>query len=322
MKTVFFKLAVIGWLLSEITSASAFPDRVVRIVVPFSPGGVTDLAARFIGQQLSTKWGQSVVIENRTGGAGIIGVGTVTGAEPDGHTLLMATNGEFVVKPAISAKLPYDWERDLIPIAMVASTPYAWAAHSSSGIKSLQDLVSVAKAKPGHLAYSSAGYGSTMHMASEQFALAADLKLLHVPYKGGAPAAAAVIAGEVPIGLLSTNSVGPLLDSRSAKLLGVTGRTRTKIIPDVPTISETGLVKDFEATVWAGLFAPKGTPAAIVSQIEADVRAALKDPALMEKMEGMGIDPGATSGAEMVKQIRAELAEMSKVAKESGVSLD
>jgi tripartite-type tricarboxylate transporter receptor subunit TctC len=322
VKTTILKLAVLGWILSGITSASAFPDRVVRIVVPFAPGGVTDLAARFIGQQLSEKWGKSVVVENRVGGAGLVGVQAVIGAEPDGHTLLMATNAEFVIKPAISTNLVYkDWERTLTPIAIVASTPYAWAAHSGSGINSLQDLVAAARAKPGHFAYSSAGYGSTMHMASEQFAVAAGLKLLHVPYKGGAPAATALIAGEVPLGLLSTNSVGSL-DARSAKLLAVTGRTRTKIIPDVPTVSETGIVKDFEATVWAGLFIPKGTPAPIVSKIEADVREALKDPALIAKMEGMGIEPGVATGAEMVKQIGAELEVMSKVAKEAGIQLD
>jgi tripartite-type tricarboxylate transporter receptor subunit TctC len=281
------------------------------------------LAARLIGQQLSSKWGKSVVIENRTGGAGIIGVTTVTGAEPDGHTLLMATNGEFVVKPAIStAKLPYDWERDLAPISIVASAPYAWAAHSSSGISSLKGLIDAAQARPGHLAYSSAGYGSTMHMASEQFAIAAGIQLLHVPYKGGSPAAAAVIAGEVPLALISTNSVAPLFDARSAKLLAVTGRTRSKIIPDVPTVAETGILQDFEAAVWAGLFAPNGTPPDVVAKIETDVREALKDPALIEKMETIGLDPGNSSGAEMGKRIRAELAEMRKVAADAGIRLE
>jgi tripartite-type tricarboxylate transporter receptor subunit TctC len=323
VKTALLPIFAIGWMLSALSTAAAFPDRVVRIVVPFSPGGVTDLAARFIGERLSTKWGKSVIIENRTGGAGIIGVTTVTGAEPDGHTLLMATNGEFVVKPAIStAKLPYDWERDLAPISFVASAPYAWAAHSSSGIGSLKDLVAVAKSKPGHLAYSSAGYGSTMHMASEQFALATGIKLLHVPYKGGSPAATAVIAGEVPLGLISTNSVAPLLDARSAKLLAVTGRTRSKTIPDVPTVVETGVLPDFEAIVWAGLFAPKATPAEIVAKIEAAVRESLKDPALIEKMESIGLIPGEASGTQMAKQIKEEFAGMTKVAAESGVRLD
>ena len=323
MKPTVLKMFVLCWFLSGIAAANAFPDRVVRIIVPFSPGGVTDLAARFIGQQLSAKWGKSVVIENRTGGAGIIGVTSVTGADPDGHTLLMATNGEFVVKPAIStAKLPYDLERDLLPISFVASAPYAWAAHSSSEINSLRDLVAVAKSKPGDLAYSSAGYGSTMHMASEQFAIAAGVKLLHVPYKGGSPAASAVFAGEVALGLVSTNSVAPLLDARTAKLLAVTGRTRSKIIPEVPTVAETGVLEDFEATVWAGLFAPKGTSSEIVAKIEADIREALKDPSLVEKMEAIGLDPGNASGAEMAKQIKQELIDMTKVAAQSGVRLD
>jgi len=275
MKSLLLNATAVVWLLMGVAGASAFPDRPVRIIVPFAPGGITDLAARFLGQQLSTRWGQGVVIENKTGGGGMVGVDAGIRAEPDGYVLLMATNGEMVVRPAISVKLPFNPDM-LIPIAIVASTPYLWAAHKSSGFNTLQDLVSAAKANPGHLSYSSAGYGSTMHMASEQFAAAAGIQMLHVPYRGGSPAATAIVADEVKVGLVGTNSIPMIKESGRAILLATTSLTRVKLAPEVPTISETGVVKNFEATVWAGLFAPAGTPANIVAKIQADVAAALR----------------------------------------------
>ncbi len=320
MKCSAVKATLVVWLLS-VGSASAFPDRPVRIIVPFAPGGVTDLAARFIGQQLSSRWGQSVIIENRTGGGGMVGVDAGIRAEPDGHTLLMATNGELVVRPAISAKLLFNPD-SLMPIAMVASTPYLWAAHKSSGFNTLQDLVAAAKASPGHLTYSSAGYGSTMHMASEQFAAAAGIKMLHVPYRGGAPAATAVVAGEVKVGLVGTNSISTVKDSGTTTLLATTSLARVKAAPDVPTITETGVVGNFEASVWAGLFAPLGTPAAIISKIQADVASAIKDPALIKNFDTMGMDPINSIGAAMAQRIKSEVEVMSKIGKTSNITLE
>lgn len=316
-------LVAIGVVMTCVaTSAHAFPERAVRIVVPFAPGGVTDTAARVLGQQLSVRWKKSVVIENKTGGGGIVGMDAVRTADPDGYTLLMATSGELVVKPAISTKMPFDPAKAFISIAAVASTPYIWAAHSGSGIDSLTALVAAAKAKPGTLAYSSAGYGSTMHMASEQFAAAAGLQMLHVPYRGGAPAATAVIAGEVSVGLIGTNSVDSVLGSGKAKLLAVTSLTRVKTVPDVPTVSEIGVAKDFEAKVWAGLFAPQGTPPEIVSQIQQDVAEAVKDQELVEKFAAMGMDVERSRGSAFDEQIKAEIETMSRIARAAKIQLD
>jgi tripartite-type tricarboxylate transporter receptor subunit TctC len=189
------------------TTANAFPDRSVRLIVPFPPGGVTDTAARLIGQQLSTKWGQPVVIENRPGAGGVIGVEAAMRSTPDGYTLLIATNGEITIHAAISAKPKFDAQKELVPIAMATTTPFMWAANLNSGIGSLVELVSMAKAKPGSLSYSSAGLGSSSHMATEQLAAAANIKLMHVPYRGGAPAATALMSGEVPISAIALSSV-------------------------------------------------------------------------------------------------------------------
>jgi tripartite-type tricarboxylate transporter receptor subunit TctC len=316
-----FAAALAGFLFSGVTMASAFPDRPVRIVVPFAAGGVTDLAARMVGQQLSAKWGQPVVIENRPGAGGLLGVEAVIKSPPDGYTILMGTNGEFVIHQAASQRPRFSMT-DVIPITMVTVTFYAIAANDNSGVGTLQGLVQQAKAKPGTLSYSSAGVGSTMHMASEQFAAAAGIKLLHVPYRGGAPAATAVTSGEVSIGFTPLSSLGPVKDSGRAKLLAVTSKKRLAMLPDVPTVEETGVLKGFEAAVWTGLFAPKGTPDAIVSKIRTDALEALKDKGLVEKLTAAGAEPTAIAGEELAALIKKETDELSKVAKAANITLE
>jgi tripartite-type tricarboxylate transporter receptor subunit TctC len=316
------KAALIGWLLS-CSAAMAYPDRPVRLIVPFAPGGVTDLAARIVGQHLTAKWGQQVVIENKPGAGGIIGVETAINATPDGYTLLMATSGEISIIPAISVKqLRYDSQKDLIPIALVSETPFVWVVNVNSGITSLADLVARAKAKPGDLAYSSAGNGSSNHMATEQFTAAAGIKLLHVPYRGGNPASAAVTAGEVPIGTAALSSILPFVGSDKVKMLGVTSLKRSKLIPDVPTVTETGVLKDFEATIWAAMFAPKGTPPAIVAKVQADVIEVLKDPALIARFEAAGASAVGTPGDALSKRIASELEMFGKIAKDANIRLE
>jgi tripartite-type tricarboxylate transporter receptor subunit TctC len=315
----------IAWLIvtaSLSVPAAAFPDRSVRIVVPFAAGGVTDLAARLVGQQLSARWNQPVVIENRPGAGGLVGVDSVIRSPADGYTLVMSTNGEIVIHPALSAKPRYDPLSDLIPIAMVTSTPYAWAANVDSPIRTLSDLVKVAKEKPGALSFPSAGVGSTMHLATQQFVSAAGLRLLHVPYRGGAPAATALTSGEVPVGLVALSAVSPLVDSGRARLLAVTSLQRSKMLPDVPTVTETGVLPKFEAVIWTALMAPKGTPDDVVEKIRCDLLQALKDPALLEKLAAVGTDAGEASGPELVARIRKEIEEVSQVGKAANIVLD
>jgi tripartite-type tricarboxylate transporter receptor subunit TctC len=317
-----FKLALSVWLLSCGVAAAQYPERPVRLIVPFAPGGVTDVAARIVGQQLSAKWGQQVVIENKPGAGGVLGVEQAIRSTPDGYTLLMATNGELAIIPAISAKPKYDPQKDLLPIAMVTRTPYAWVANANAGINTLQDLVTAAKAKPGEVAYSTAGHGSTMHLATEQFAASTGLKLLHVPYRGGVPAASAIIAGDVPVGLVAMSALNPLIESGKTKLLAVTSTQRLTHLPNVPTVAETGVIKDYEASIWTGMFAPAGTPANIVGKVQTDLLAVLKEAAVVDRFTPIGIQAVGMPGAEMAARIKAELEQVSQAAKAANISLE
>lgn len=311
------------WLLVSCAAAfAAFPERSVRIIVPFAPGGVTDLAARLLGQQLSARWGQPVIVENRPGAGGLIGVDAAIRSTADGYTILMSTNGEIVIHPAASRKPRFDSLTDLIPIATVTSTPYAWSANVNSGLHSLADLVAAAKAKPGALSYPSAGLGSTMHLATEQFAAAANLKMLHIPYRGGAPAATALTSGEAPVGLVALSAVSPLVDSGRVRVLAVTSKTRSKMLPDVPTVTETGVLDGFQASIWTALFVPKGTQEEIVAKIRADTLEALKDAQFLAKLAAVGTDPGGEVGSELTERITREIDEVSKLARSANIVLD
>jgi tripartite-type tricarboxylate transporter receptor subunit TctC len=317
-----FQIAWCFWLLLSGVAAAQYPDRIVRVIVPFAPGGVTDVAARVVGQQLAALWGQQVIIENKPGAGGFVGVETAIRAAPDGYTVLMATNGEVVIIPAISAKPKYDAQKDLLPIAMVTATPYAWVANAGAGINTLQDLIAAAKAKPGGLAYSTAGHGSTMHLATEQFAAILGIKLLHVPYRGGAPAASAIIAGDVPVGMVAMSALNPVIDSGKAKLLAVTSSKRLAHLPNVPTVPETGVIRDYEAAIWTGMFAPAETPPDIAAKIEADVLKVLKEPALVDRLAAVGVQVVGMSGSEMRTHMKAELERVSKAANEAHIRLE
>jgi tripartite-type tricarboxylate transporter receptor subunit TctC len=323
MNRLAFRTLLLSFALAgTVANANAFPDRVVRLIVPFSPGGVTDIAARIIGQELSTKWGQQVVIENRPGAGGVIGVEAVIRSAPDGYTLLMATNGEITINAAIFTKPKYDAQKDLLPIAMATTTPFVWSANLNAKINSLAELVVAAKAQPKGLSYSSAGIGSSSHMATEQFAAAAGIKLLHIPYRGGAPAATALMSGDVPISAVSLSSLLPVIDSGKVKFLAITSEKRSKLAPSVPTVDETGVLKNFQTTIWTGLFAPIGTPEAIVSKIEADVLEALKDPGLVERLEKAGAQTSGIPGAKLRVHIQQETNELKRIANEANIHVE
>jgi tripartite-type tricarboxylate transporter receptor subunit TctC len=317
------RASVLGLILAgTVTAAHAFPDRAVRLIVPFPPGGVTDTAARVIGQQLSAKWGQQVVIENKPGAGGVIGVEAAMRSAPDGYTLLMATNGEITINAAIFTKPKYDAQKDLIPIAMATNTPFVWSANLNSQINSLAELVAAAKARPNALSYSSAGLGSSSHMATEQFAAAAGIKLLHVPYRGGAPAATALMSGDVPVSAISLSSLLPVVDSGKVKLLAITSDKRSQLAPAVPTVSETGVLKDFQTSIWTALFAPVGTPEPVVSQIEVDIIAALKDPEVVTRLEKVGAEVSGMPAAKLRERIQRETGELKKIATDANIHVD
>ncbi len=322
MRSIALVAMVLSAMSAPVAAQQAYPERPVRLIVPYAPGGVTDIAARLVGQSLSAKWSQQVVVENKPGAGGIVGVEAAARSSPDGYTLLMATNGEITINPAIMAKAHYDAQRDLVPIAMVTSTPFVWSANINANIDSLADLVAKAKARPGELAYSSAGVGSSAHMATVQFAAAAGIKLLHVPYRGGQPAAAAIVAGDVPVASIALSSAMPILDTGKVKLLAITARNRSPLVPNVPTVAETGVLKGFESSIWTAMFAPAGTPPEIVSKIESDLIAALAEPAIVARLRQAGAEPVGLPAKDLMPLIAREFNELKKLAEEANIHLD
>jgi tripartite-type tricarboxylate transporter receptor subunit TctC len=283
-----------------------YPNKPIRILVPFAPGGFVDVAARIVGQKLGEKWGQQVIVENRPGGNGFIAVTAAAKAAPDGYTLLMAHSGEFAVNPAVFAKdIPYELERDFHPITLVSDAPIVIGAKSDGPYGSLQDLIAAAKAKPATLGMSTPGTGSINHLAGEWIALSAGVKFLHVPYKGGAPAAVAVAAGEVPFGLAAMSSAMPQIKAGRVKVLAITTARKSPVDMSWPTAQEAG-IKDFDLSIWAGLFAPKGVPQAIRDKLYAEVAAILQMPDVKERFAAGGSDTGGARPDAFTAQIKRE----------------
>jgi len=296
-----------------------YPNKPIRILVPFAPGGFVDVAARLVGQKLSEKWGQQVIVENRPGGNGFIAVTAAAKAAPDGYTLLMAHSGEFAVNPAVFAKdIPYELDRDFHPITLVSHAPMVVGAKTDGPYGSLQDLIAAAKAKPATLGMSTPGTGSINHLAGELIALSAGVKFLHVPYKGGAPAAVAVATGEVPFGMAAISSALPQIKAGRVKVLAITTARKTPLDASWPTVQEAG-VKDVDLSIWAGLFAPKGVPQPIRDKLYTEVAAILQMPDVKEKFAAGGTDTGGMKPEEFTAQIKREADKLKGVVETAGI---
>jgi tripartite-type tricarboxylate transporter receptor subunit TctC len=296
-----------------------YPNKPIRILVPFAPGGFVDVAARIVGQKLSEKWGQQVIVENRPGGNGFIAVTAAAKAPADGYTLLMAHSGEFAVNPAVfAATIPYNLERDFQPITLVSQAPMVLGAKSDGPYKNLADLVQAAKAKPDTLGMSSPGTGSINHLAGEWIALSMGAKFLHVPYKGGAPAAVAIATGEVPFGMAAVSSAMPQIKAGRVSVLAITTAKRTAVDMAWPTAQELG-AKDVDLAIWSGLFAPKGVPQPIVDKLYAEVAAILQMPDVKEKFAAGGGETGGMKPAEFTAQIKREADKLSTIVKAADI---
>jgi len=317
------KHAYLATFLAFMTPAIAqdFPNKSVQIIVPSSPGGISDTAARIIGDGLSKLWGQSVVVENRPGGGGSIGTGIARKAKPDGYTLLVTTNGEFALNPVIYPNLPYDPNKDFLPLVLGTYNKIAVVANASSPYYTFQDFVAAAKQKPGSISWASAGSGTWNHLAGELMASEVGIKLIHVPYKGGGPASTAVAGGDVPIGLLSISSVLPHIKSGKVKVLAVTAKDRSTFDKSWPTVAELGF-PNVDATNWVGFFAPVGVPKNVADKIEADVRRVLNDPEMQQRFTAMAIEPSGAGSSELTQIIRADRARAERVAKEANIRVD
>jgi tripartite-type tricarboxylate transporter receptor subunit TctC len=294
--------------------AQSFPERPVRILVGYPPGGGTDLVARLVAQPLGERWKQPVIVENRPGAAAIIATEAVAKSKPDGYTLLMAYATELAVNPATFRKLPYDPLRDLAPIARLGSAPLVMAAHPSLPAQTVAELVALAKAKPGALSFSSSGQGSVHQFAGELFKLRTGIDIVHVPYKGSGPATADAVSGQVQVTFASVASVLRFVQSGRLKALAVTSPERSPQLAAVPTMQEAG-VADVQLTSWYGLLAPAGTPAAVLNKIAADLAAVMASPALGSGFSAQGLDLVRDTPAQFAAFIQGETEKYARIAK-------
>jgi len=300
--------------------AQTYPAKPVRIVVPYPPGGVTDILTRLIGQKLTDSWKQQVIIDNRAGGSGNIGAEVVVRAPGDGYTLLSAST-VHTVNPSLYSKLSYDPLKDFTPIMLLAQVANVLVVHPSVPVKTLKDFIVFAKQRPNQLHYSSAGNGSAPHLTAEMFKTMTGTRLVHVPYKGAAPAMADLLAGHVMLTFATAPSGVPLVQQGRLRALGVSSAQRMPALPEVPTIAEAG-VAGYEAVGWNGLVGPAGMRPAVVNAINADVTRILKAQEVHQRLVGLGLEPRTSTPGELAAFLKEEVVKWAKVVKDSGARVD
>lgn len=302
-------------------TAANYPAKPVRFIAPFPPGGSTDLLARLVAQKLTEAWGQQVVVENRGGAAGTIGVELASRAAPDGYTIVMGHVGTFGVNPTLYPKLPYDAIRDFAPITVLATVPNGMAVHPSLPVKTARDFVALAKARPGELLYASGGSGSASHLAGEYLKLLTKINMVHVPYKGTAPAMTSMISGETTMTITGMVALGPHIKSGRLKLLGVATMKRLPILPEVPTLNESG-VPGYDANQWYGVLTQAAVPRDIVAKQHADIVKVMARADVKERLAADGAQPVANTPEQFAAHIKAEIARWAPVVKASGAKPD
>ena len=299
--------------------AQAYPSKPVRLVVPYSPGGGADNAARILATRLSTTLGQTVVIDNRPGGSGMIGAQAVAQADPDGYTVLYDASA-FAVNPALR-KMAFDPAKDLMPVSLAVTVPNLFVVPPNAPYKTVQEFVDYARKNPGKLTYASYGAGSAAHLIGELLKARAGIDLLHVPYKGGAPALTDLMGGQVDAYFANAASGMNYVKSGKLRALAVTSGKRMAAMPDVPTLAESGF-KDFEVLEWNGFFVPKGTPNEVVARLAKEVQAAVKDPATREKLQGLGLDPVGSTPEAFGRFVQAEMTRWAGLVKSNRITVD
>lgn len=301
--------------------AQNYPAKPIHVLVPYAPGGISDIASRILGAKLTEAWGQQVVVENKPGGNGFIAMTAAAKAAPDGYTVVMATGGDVAINPAMFKDIPYDVERDLAPIGAVSDAPLVLAVNGAAPYKTVADVIAAAKAQPGRLSVATPGNGSINQIVLEWMALNTDTKFQHIPYKGGAPAAAALAGGDVPLGILASSSVAPHVKAGRIRVLAVTMAKRSKLDPDWPTLQEQG-VKEVDASNWTALFAPKGTPQPIIDKLNAEVVKILGMPDVKERFAGGGVDTIPSTPAELDARVKQDLARFRVIVQKANIRPD
>jgi tripartite-type tricarboxylate transporter receptor subunit TctC len=319
MKTRILLAALL--LVPGLAAAQAWPNKPIRLMVPFPPGGSTDIVARIVAQKLGERLGQSLVIENRGGAGGTIGTAQVAKAAPDGYTLTVASTSTHVVAPHVYAKLEYDPVKDFAPIGLMAVSPYLLVVNPALPAKTLQEFVALARKQPGKLNYASAGVGSTTHLAMEMLKTSSNTFMLHIPYNGNGPAGAAVIAGQVEAGFGSLPALLPHARSGRARALAVGTLKRSPSLPEVPTVAESGY-PGFDASLWLALMAPAGTPPAIVERLNREMVALINTPETREAFDKAGTEQLTGSPADLAAMIRDGLPKYARIVKASGVKAE
>lgn len=304
----------------DVQPGTNYPTKSVRLIVPFAPGGGTDIIARLLAQELGQTWGQTVVVDNRGGSGGVIGTELAARATPDGYTMLLCSLG-FSYAPALYRKLPYDPVKDFTPITMVATQPFVYVVVPALGVHSMKDLIALAKSKPGEVRYGSGGSGGSSHLGTELLRVMTGVELVHVPYKGTGPALTAMLGGEVHVQLIGISSVVPHLKSGRMRALAVSGAKRSSAAPELPTVAESG-VPGYAFDVWYGLLFPASAPRPLVEKVSADTVRVLAAPAVAQRFAGVGLEPAGTTPDAFAGLIRTEIAKWKKVVESAGIRVD
>jgi tripartite-type tricarboxylate transporter receptor subunit TctC len=296
-------------------AAQPYPNRPIHLVVGFPPGGINDIVARIVGQKMSESLGQPVIVENRGGAGGTIGADWVSKATSDGYTLLLGSVSNLAMAPSLYASLPYDPTKDFTPVGLVAAAPNIMVVNPDFPVHSVKDLIELAKQKPGTINYASAGIGTSNHLTVELLKVMADIDIVHVPYRGDGPAIAAVLAGQVPMQFPTLPVALPYIKSGKLRAVAVSSSTRSPLLPEVPTVAESGGLPEFAVSIWVGIVAPPGTPKEIVDRLNAEIRKAVALPDIREHLEALGTDPASDTPEQFSAYIAAETAQWLKVAR-------
>jgi tripartite-type tricarboxylate transporter receptor subunit TctC len=316
--------AVFASLLFAATTgvfAQAYPTKPIRFIVPFPPGGSADILARAIGQKAGEGLAQPLVVDNRPGAGTAIGAEALAKSPPDGYSIMIGTVSSHAINPALNPKLPYDPLRDFTPISLVATIPFAMIVHPSVPAKSVQEFVALARAKPGSLNYSSAGNGTSNHLAGELLKSMAGIDIVHIPYKGSAPALNDLLAGQVSLMFDLVLTAAPHIKSGAVRGLAVTSAKRSSALPDLPTVAESG-VPGYEVSAWFGIFAPAGVSQPVVQRLNAEFIKALEQPDLRQRLASQGAEPLSSTPSEFSAYLRSEIDKWAKVVKASGMKVD